>query len=85
MANLIDVSKRMVGALRHCFHVAVLEEQTGWISIARLAVLVSVGEDVIQQRSLMQIAEIAGLGLKQRIEPADSTFGLPEAGVSHRA
>ena len=49
MANLIDVSKRMGGAFRHCFHGAVLEEQTGWISIARLAVLLSVGEDVIQQ------------------------------------
>ena len=49
MANLIDVSKRMGGALRHCFYGAVLEEQTGWISIATLAVLLSVGEDVIQQ------------------------------------
>ena len=49
MANLIDVSKRMGGALRHCFHGAVLEEQTGWISIARLVVLLGVGEDVIQQ------------------------------------
>ena len=49
MANLIDVSKRMGGALRHCFYGAVLEEQTGWISIATLAVLLHVGEDVIQQ------------------------------------
>ena len=49
MANLVDVSKSMVGALRHSFYGAVLEEQTGWISIATLAVLVHVGEDVIQQ------------------------------------
>ena len=49
MANLVPTSRRMVGALRHGQYGAVLEEQTGWISIATLAVLLQVGEDVIQQ------------------------------------
>ena len=49
MANLFDTSRRMVGALRHGHHGAVLEEQTGWISVATLAALLRVGEDVIQQ------------------------------------
>ena len=49
MAHLVDVSKRMVGALRHGHYGAVLEQQTGWISIATLAVLLQVGEDVIQR------------------------------------
>jgi len=49
MAHLVDIGKRMVGALRHCHHGAVLEQQTGWISIATLAALLQVGEDVIQR------------------------------------
>ena len=49
MANLFDTSRRMVGALRHSFYGAILEQQTGWISIATLAVLLHVSEDVIQQ------------------------------------
>jgi RNA:NAD 2'-phosphotransferase (TPT1/KptA family) len=49
MAHLVDIGKRMVGALRHGHYRAVLEQQTGWISIATLAVLLQVGEDVIQQ------------------------------------
>ena len=49
MANLVDVSKSMVGALRHSFYGAVLEEQTGWISVATLAVLLQVDENIIQQ------------------------------------
>ena len=49
MAQLVHIGKRMVGALRHGHYGAVLEQQTGWMSIATLAVLLQVGEDVIQQ------------------------------------
>ena len=49
MAQLVPIGKKMVGALRHGHYGAVLEQQTGWISIATLAVLLQVGEDVIQQ------------------------------------
>ena len=49
MANLVDISKRMVGVLRHSHYGAVLEEQSGWISVATLAALLRMGEDVILQ------------------------------------
>ena len=49
MAQLVHIGKRMVGALRHGHYGAVLEQQTGWMSIATLAVLLQVGEDDIQQ------------------------------------
>jgi RNA:NAD 2'-phosphotransferase (TPT1/KptA family) len=71
MAHLVDVSKRMVGALRHCHHGAVLEPQTGWISIATLAALLQVGEDVIQQ--VLQ-ADITGR--RTRFETENRDGGL---------
>ena len=49
MANVFYNSRRMVGALRHGHYGAVLDEQTGWISIATLAVLLQVVEhDILQ-------------------------------------
>ena len=49
MAQLVPIGKKMVGALRHGHYGAVLEQQTGWMSIDTLALLLRVGEDVIQQ------------------------------------
>ena len=71
MANLFDASKRMVGALRHGHYGAVLEEQTGWISIATLAVLLQVGEDVIQQ-----VLQADRTDRRSRFETENRTGGL---------
>jgi RNA:NAD 2'-phosphotransferase (TPT1/KptA family) len=49
MAQLVRIGKKMVGALRHGHYGAVLEQQTGWLSIDTLALLLQVGEDDIQQ------------------------------------
>jgi len=61
----------MVGALRHRHYGAVLEEQTGWISIATLAVLLQVGEDVIQQ-----VLQADRTDRRSRFETENRTGGL---------
>jgi RNA:NAD 2'-phosphotransferase (TPT1/KptA family) len=71
MANLFDTSRRMVGALRRGQYGAVLEEQTGWISIATLAVLLQVGEDVIQQ-----VLQADRTDRRSRFETENRTGGL---------